>query len=415
MGLFVKINFYICNGKPSEDSKQQASLGCFVKFLPIHLSSCHYMSEVIVRNVCFFNSVTFWGGGEKLHLEYALEFKKKNYNVILATAKNSPLSEKANIHNIETFPVSVNNLSFLNPFKIRRLIQFYKSKKIDTVIFSTSHDLKLGSISAKLAGVKNIVYLRGLAVPIRRTVVNFVVLKYILTHIVANSEETKKRIIQNFKKSIDKDKVKTIYHGIDVSISNSIDADKKLEEITTKSHGVILGNAGRLTPQKGQQHLVEIAKILKEKKVEFTLFLAGTGELQKELESLIDKYDLHKEVILLGFVKDMDSFMNSIDVFLLTSIWEGFGYVLVEAMIKSKPVLAFDISSNPEIVTANETGYLIDYPDLNMFAQKAQLLIEDEALRKKLGEAGQKSVIARFNLSERITEFEYYLLGKEYI
>jgi len=111
----------------------------------------------------------------------------------------------------------------------------------------------------------------------------------------------------------------------------------------------------------------------------------------------------------------MDSFMNSIDVFLLTSIWEGFGYVLVEAMIKSKPVLAFDISSNPEIVTANETGYLIDYPDLNMFAQKAQLLIEDEALRKKLGEEGRKSVIARFNLSERITEFEYYLLGKDYI
>ena len=228
-------------------------------------------------------------------------------------------------------------------------------------------------------------------------------------------KKQKKRILQNFKKSIDKDKVKTIYHGIDVSTSNVIDADKKLEEITARSRGVILGNAGRLTPQKGQQHLVEIAKILKEKKVEFTLFLAGTGELQKELESLIEKYDLHKEVILLGFVKDMDSFMNSIDVFLLTSIWEGFGYVLVEAMIKSKPVLAFDISSNPEIVTANETGYLIDYPDVNMFAQKAQLLIEDEVLRRKLGEEGRRSVIARFNLSERITEFEYYLLGKDYI
>jgi len=162
------------------------------------------MKKIIMTNICFFDSVRFWGGGEKLHLEYALEFRKKNYNVILAAAKNSPLSQKGNIHNLEVFQISVGNISFFNPFKIIKLVLFYKRKKIDTVIFSTSQDLKLGSISAKLAGVKNIVYLRGLAVPIKRNLINLIILKYILTHIVANSEETKKKILQNFGRYIER-------------------------------------------------------------------------------------------------------------------------------------------------------------------------------------------------------------------
>jgi len=83
-------------------------------------------------------------------------------------------------------------------------------------------------------------------------------------------------------------------------------------------------------------------------------------------------------------------------------------------MLKSKPVVAFDISSNPEIVTNNETGFLIEYPDLDMFVQKLQLLIEDNEVRKKLGKNGLESVQSRFNFSERVTELEYYLLGKKF-
>lgn len=363
-----------------------------------------------MKNTCFFNSANFWGGGEKLHLEYALEFKKKNYRVFLVSNKNAPLSKKASAQGLEIFSVSVGNLSFLNPFKILNLIRFYRKNEVDTVIFSASQDLKLGGFSAKLAGVKNIVYLRGLAVPIKNNLINRFIFKSILTHIVANSDETKRTILKNLAEVVDEKNVKTIYHGIELKES-LFDQQNKLDIITQNARGVILGNAGRLTPQKGQTHLVELAKKLKDNKIEFTLFIAGTGELQSELERLIDKYELQNEVFLLGFVKDMDSFMNSIDVFLLSSIWEGFGYVLVEAMTKSKPVIAFDVSSNPEIVTS-ESGFLIDYADLDMFYEKTKLLITDESLRKSMGEAGKHNVIDRFDLKDRITEFEYYLLGK---
>lgn len=364
-----------------------------------------------MKNVCFFNSIKFWGGGEKLHLEYALEFKKKNYNVFLLSHPSSPLWVKANSENLKTFPITVKNISFLNPFKITRLVRFYKENMIDTVIFSSSQDLKLGSIAAKIAGVKNIVYLRGLAVPIKASLINRFVFKSLLTHIISNSDETKRTILRYLGKYIDKNKIKTIYHGIDVSKLNK-DETYRLKAIQEKGHGIILGNAGRLTSQKGQDKLLMIAKELKTQNVDFTLFIAGTGELQAKLENLIDEYDLHKEVILLGFVENMELFMNSIDIFLLTSEWEGFGYVLVEAMIKSKPVVAFNKTSNPEIVQADVSGFLVEYPNLEMFTNKTKLLINNKDLRNKMGKASKLNVIERFQLVDRITELEHYLIAE---
>lgn len=365
-----------------------------------------------MENICFFNSIEFWGGGEKLHLENAIEFKKKNYNVVLLSNQNSPLWEKANSEKLKTYPVTVKNLSFLNPFKIIRLIKFYRREKIDTVVFSSSQDLKLGSISAKLAKVNNIVYLRGLAVPVKAGIVNRIIFKSILTHIISNSEETKRSILKHLGKYIPNEKVYTIYHGIELKNETNGNTEK-LKEIQEKGHGVILGNAGRLTVQKGHDNLLQIAKKIKEQNIDFTLFIAGTGELQSELQLAIEKYKLEENVVLLGFVEDMDSFMSSIDIFLLTSVWEGFGFVIVEAMVKSKPVVAFNITSNPEIIEDNKTGYLADYPDIEMFAEKTIRLIKDSNLREEMGKEGLKTMHKRFILEDRVTEIESYLIETE--
>jgi glycosyltransferase involved in cell wall biosynthesis len=361
-----------------------------------------------MKNICFFNSIKFWGGGEKLHLENAIEFKNIDYNVFVISKLNSPLWKKANLEKLKTYPISVGNLSFLNPIKIVKLILFYKRKGIDTVIFSSSQDLKLGSISAYFARVERIVYLRGLAVPIKNSLLNRIIFKRILTHIIPNSNETKRNMLKYLGKYVDKEKVRTIYHGIDQKKLSFNKADK-LKAIQKKGQGVILGNAGRLTKQKGQDKLIEIAKKLHEQGIDFTLFIAGTGELSSELNILIDKYHLKNNVFLLGFVEDMDKFMNSIDIFLLSSIWEGFGFVLVEAMIKSKPIVAFDITSNPEIVENNKSGFLVSYPNLELFAQKTIQLIKDETLCETMGKEGVRIVRDRFILKDKVLEIESFL------
>jgi glycosyltransferase involved in cell wall biosynthesis len=98
---------------------------------------------------------------------------------------------------------------------------------------------------------------------------------------------------------------------------------------------------------------------LKEKTSNFKILIAGKGNLETELTNLVTKNNLEKRFRFVGFVDDMKGFMHSVDIFVLTSIWERFGYVLVEAMASYIPVVAFEISSNPEIEEHNKTGYLV--------------------------------------------------------
>lgn len=361
-----------------------------------------------MKNICFLNTIKFWGGGEKLHFDYALEFTKRGYKTFVICNKESKLQEACQEASITTLSISASNISFLNPFKIVKLVNYYRTNNIDTVIFTTSQDAKLGSLSAKIAGVKNRVYLRGLASEIKPKLTNKLMFKHWLTHLIVNSDATLILALKNFPDIPSSLKIGRIYHGIK---TNQLNIDnQRLDAITKNAHGIILGNAGRLTSQKGQKHLIKIAKNLHQESIDFTLFIAGTGELHDELLEMIEANNLQKNIFLLGFVEKMELFMSSIDIFLLSSEWEGFGYVIVEAMVKEKPVIAFNISSNPEIITPNKTGLLADFCNTDQFSEHIKLLINNVELRNKIGKKAKNSVLERFNISDRISELENFLL-----
>lgn len=358
-----------------------------------------------MKRICFFNSTAFWGGGEKVYLEYALAFKERGHDVFLVGKKNSPLLRKAMAAKLRTYPMTVGNLSFLNPFKYYTLIHFFRRHQIQVVVSSASQDLKLASIAAYLAHVPKIIGYRLLANPVKNTVLNRWLYGKILTKIATNSKATKRKILDHLSNHIPEDKIQAMPHGLKINPA----PPQLLPQIKTKAKGIILGNAGRLTEQKGQQHLITVAKKLKAANIPFTLFIAGSGTLEEELKSAIQANQLDKEVILMGFVKNMESFMHSIDIFLLTSQWEGFGYVLAEAMLQQKPVIAFDISSNPELVIAEKTGYLVPNLDMDAFTKKIIHLTHNKSLRLLMGKAGRERIINDYNFDQQITAFENYI------
>jgi glycosyltransferase involved in cell wall biosynthesis len=93
----------------------------------------------------------------------------------------------------------------------------------------------------------------------------------------------------------------------------------------------------------------------------------------------------------------------------LTSLWEGFGYVLVEAMASRKPVVAFHISSNPEIVQHDETGYLVELRDMESMADKIRQLAGNAPLREEMGKKGRSRVEELFNLNRNQDALEKFL------
>lgn len=358
--------------------------------------------------VFLINSTRTWGGGEKWHLETAIYLKNKGHDVtILAYAKKA-LYQRSMAAGIRTFPVVISNFSFLNPFCLHSFIRLFRKEKPDIVILNFSADVKTCGIAAKQAGIRHIVYRRGSAIPIRNTFLNRLLYKNIITLIIANSEETKRTILQNNIHLFPRDKITVIYNGIDLE---QLDGQTGTPLYPKGDREIVIGHAGRMVLQKGQKYLIEMAKILKQKGIDFKILIAGEGPLEKSLRQLAIAYGVENQVIFLGFIHHVKTFMDNIDIFVLPSNWEGFGYVLVEAMACRKPVVAFNISSNPEIVADHETGFLVNPMDIKAFTEKVELLGHDPDMCKTFGQAGRKRVEDFFELVNNQRKVESLLAG----
>lgn len=329
------------------------------------------------KNICFFNTTKFWGGGEKWHFEAAEMMSKTEKNTFFVCDRVGELAKKLEEIKVSQFHITAGNLSFLNTLKTNKLTKFYQDNKIDTVIFNSPKDLKLGGKAAKKAGVATIVYRRGIAVKVKKKRFNEFLFKKIVTHFIFNSIATKELLVKQYSDILSNKKATIIYNAIDFS---------SVQQNSTPNNPLIIGNAGRLVEQKGQHYLIEIAKSLKEKGLKFKILIAGEGPLYNELSQEIIKQNLTEQMGLLGFVEDMKKFMSQIDIFVSTALWEGFGFVLAEAMAEKKPVLAFDLSSNPELIKDGENGFLIPPQNINLFVEKLEQLINNGRLRNEMGE-----------------------------
>jgi glycosyltransferase involved in cell wall biosynthesis len=356
--------------------------------------------------VFFVNSTKTWGGGEKWHFEMADALRKAGYDVTMLAREGKDLYKRSLAANIRTLPIVITNLSFSNPFRLWLLFRFFRNEKPDAVILNFSADVKAAGFAAHCAGVRHIIYRRGSAIPIRNTFLNRLLYKKVITAIIANSFETRRTILHHNSRLFPADQIAVIYNGIQLDQFDSMPSEPMYQR---QKDEVIIGNAGRLVFQKGQHYLVDMALMLKKKAVNFKILIAGEGPLEESLREMAVNAGVADHMVFLGFVGNIKAFMENIDIFVLTSVWEGFGYVLVEAMACQKPVVAFNISSNPEIVAADETGYLIDNFDMHAMTEKIETLIQQRNLAEKFGQAGRKRVEAVFDLRKTQQQVERLL------
>ena len=262
-------------------------------------------------------------------------------------------------------------------------------------------DVKLGGLAAKYAGITNIIYRRGAAVPIKNSFLNRFLFRSVLTGVITNSREIRSKIFQNNPRLIDERKIHIIYNGVDPQLWSKQD-DINREESSSKH--LILGNAGRLVEQKGQEYLIQVAKLLKEKHVDFKLYIAGTGKLEETLKQDCIQNNLENEIVFLDFVENMQDFLAGLDIYLSTSIHEGSSHVIIEAMAAGKPVIAFDVSSMPELIENNQTGYLIPFADTQLFAEKIVFLKNNKIELDNFGANARKQVQKKFDFSKNMSQ-----------
>ncbi|MEF9476206.1 MAG: glycosyltransferase [Candidatus Mariimomonas ferrooxydans] len=202
--------------------------------------------------------------------------------------------------------------------------------------------------------------------------------------IIVPSEGVKKDLVNHYCAS--EKKIITIYNGID--IENIKKASE--EEITYKKDCPWIVTACRLNFQKDFDTLLKAFRIVRDK-IKAKLFIIGDGELKDDIFKLSSELGLDKDIIMPGFQKNPFTYISKADVFVLSSFFEGFGNVIVEAMSLGIPVVSTDCPSGPgEIIRDKENGFLVPVRDFHEMASRFFLIFNDNGLKKNISREAQK-------------------------
>jgi glycosyltransferase involved in cell wall biosynthesis len=162
-------------------------------------------------------------------------------------------------------------------------------------------------------------------------------------------------------------------------------------------HAPVVGNIAALVPHKGQRHLIEAAHLVVRDVPDARFIILGEGELREHLEKHVREYHLEKHVLLPGFRTDVLGCLKGFDIFAMSSVTEGLGTSLLDAMACSKAIVATTAGGIPEAVDDGVTGLLTPPRDHHAMAASIVRLLKNDEERQRMGEAG----FARFN--ERFT------------
>jgi L-malate glycosyltransferase len=198
-------------------------------------------------------------------------------------------------------------------------------------------------------------------------------------------------------------RVVTVLEGIDLGHVEAAPVANLHAELWLPHHAPIVGNVAALVPHKGQRHLIEAAAIVVTKVPDARFVIAGEGELRPALERQIKDHHLEKHVFLAGFRPDVLSVHKAFDIFVMSSVTEGLGTSLLDAMACGKPIVATTAGGMPEVVVDGQTGLLVPPRDHEAMANAIIRLLTDVRARRAMGAAGEARVRERFS-AERMVQ-----------
>jgi len=201
---------------------------------------------------------------------------------------------------------------------------------------------------------------------------------------------------------VDSERAVTVHEGIDVDHVAAAAPVNVHEAFWLPHHAPVVGNVAALVPHKGQRYLIEAAHLVVQAVPDARFVILGEGELRDHLEHLVRDRHLEKHVLLPGFRTDVLGCIKGFDVFVMSSVTEGLGTSLLDAMACGKPVVATRAGGIPEIVDEGVTGTLVPARDHHALAKAIVAMLENEEMRRKCGAAGLARVRERFTVDRMV-------------
>jgi glycosyltransferase involved in cell wall biosynthesis len=242
-------------------------------------------------------------------------------------------------------------------------------------------------------------------------------INYHLDHVVCVSDYGRRCLDQ--LRVLPSDRYKLIYNAVDRSrvASPSNKRSEFCRRFGIPENRVIVVQVSWIIPEKGITHLLRVAQQVLSEDRDVQFVLVGEGSYREQYTKDAIELGLGDNITWTGLVQDPfgEGIFEAADIISQLSNWEEvFGWMIAEGMAHGKPVVATRVGGIPELVSDNETGYLVARDEIEETAQKILDLVKNPEIRKQLGENGRKKVENLFDLKSNITKVvNMYGLGKD--
>lgn len=309
-----------------------------------------------------------------------------------------------------------------HPVKASGYFHPIEAAKIARIIKAGGFDLVHTQASKDLWVLTPALWFCSSEIPLLMTkqVGSFIVKKDILhkliynrvTYALAISEVIKKNLLDTCP--LTKERVLLLHNSVDTKKFDPslAEREKIREEFSINSDEIVIGMLARFSWGKGHEEFVESAKALSQKYDNLKFMIVGEpsrGEDKygQKIIDLVENYGLKEKMIFTGFRSDTRDILSSMDIFAFPSHSEAFGIALVEAMSMGKSTVVSNSDGVLDIAVDGVTSFLFRKQDGKDLAEKLELLITNEELRIKFGNAGRERAVNHFDteiLTDRVID-----------
>ena len=347
------------------------------------------------------------------HIPYLKIFKEKEYEVHVASFGEEPIEYCDKHFNI---PFARSPLKLQNYKAYKELKKIINDNDYEIIHCHTPVGGLLARLAARKArkkGTRVIYTAHGFhfykGAPVLNWMIYYPIEKYLAKYtdclITINEED-----YEIAKKKFKAKKIEFV-HGVGVDENKfnfKMSEDKKLEirnNLELAKSDIVISYVAELNKNKNQIMIINAIKELFTTNQNIKVLLIGMGNYIKYLEKNIAKNKLEKNVILLGYRKDVSQLLRITDLYISTSKREGLPVNIMEAMLAELPIIATNTRGNRNLVQNSKNGFLVEIDNAKQLAIKIKELISDKELMKKFGDNARKKV-EPYELKNVIKEME---------
>lgn len=335
--------------------------------------------------------------------QYTRLFDPNKYEVTVAYLLGNPdplVKQRTMAEHVVFFNFSKNNIRYLKISAILKLLRLTREKKFEIVIchrYKPTYIMmwvaQFYKIPLLIAVMHELKTMSGLN---RQLAIACLARKNMLLAGVSNAvrDDMQKNLWFSPKKQ-----VATLYNAIDVELTEPqlLSREKARSTLAIAENTFVFGNIARLAANKDHENLIRAFAKIKPLCPQAKLFIVGDGQLETVLKTQVAKLGLQQEIIFTGFLPHAFQYMKAFDCFVLSSIQEAFGRVLLEAMLAKLPVIATRVNGIPEVLA--NTGVLVEARDVvSLSTALYQIYCMSTHEREREGEKAYSHVLENFSL-----------------